>query len=145
MEKLIKKTAYIKGLCDGLNISDSTNEGKVLLAIVDLLEDMTEEMIDLRESYEELDTFVDAIDESVSEMEEYMYEDEFYHDHDCGCCDDEEDYVDITCPNCEDSIVFDKEMLEEDGEISCPNCGKVIIFEASCGGHDCSCEDETDK
>lgn len=143
MEKLIKKTAYIKGLCDGLNISDSTSEGKVLLAMVDLLDEMTEELVDLRESYEELDTFVDAIDESVSEIEDIVYEGEYDYNHDCGCFDDEQDYIDIKCPNCEDSIVLDKEMLEEDGDIPCPSCGEMIILEASCGGCDCSCEDET--
>lgn len=144
MDKLVKNAAYIRGLCDGLEISDSTKEGKVLLAIVELLEQMSSEIVDIKESYAELDNFVDAIDESVSDLEEVVFEED---GHSCGCKshNEEEDYIELDCPNCENRVFLDKEMLEDEEDILCPNCNEVITFESSCGGCDCSCEDKEDK
>ncbi|KMT21338.1 CD1247 N-terminal domain-containing protein [Clostridium cylindrosporum] len=139
MENLMKKAAYLKGLCDGLDISESTKEGKVLLAIVDMLEEMTQEIGEINELYEELDSYVESIDEAVLEIEEVLFEDE---DHECDCgCHDEDGYVEIECPNCGDQIFLDEGMFEDEDEIICPNCDEPISFESSCGGCDCSCEE----
>ena len=35
-----EKVAYLKGLADGLGVKDSTNEGKLMLAVIDVLEAM---------------------------------------------------------------------------------------------------------
>mgnify|MGYP007119922242 CR=1 FL=1 len=48
---LTEKIAYIKGLAEGLELDTTTKEGKVLNAIIDLLEDMVDE--------------IDAIDEAM--------------------------------------------------------------------------------
>lgn len=143
MEKLIKNAAYIRGLCDGLEISDSTKEGKVLLAIVELLEDAASEITDIKESYAELDNFVDAIDESVTELEEVIFEEG--GSCNCGEHHDEGNYIEIDCPNCNDKVFLDKEMLKEEEDIVCPNCNNTITFEKSCGGCDCSCEDSKEE
>ena len=36
-----EKSAYLKGLMDGLKLDTETNEGKMIAAIVDLLGDMS--------------------------------------------------------------------------------------------------------
>ncbi|MEG0371589.1 MAG: hypothetical protein RR515_00450 [Clostridium sp.] len=138
MENLIKKSAYLKGLCDGLEISESTKEGKIILAMIDMLEEITLEMREMTESYEELDSYVESIDEAVLELEEVIFEEE----DGCNCgCHDEDGYVDLECPNCGDKIFLDEGMFEEENEIVCPNCDESISFESSCGACDCSCED----
>ncbi|MEF9952608.1 MAG: hypothetical protein RR840_00010 [Clostridium sp.] len=145
MDNLIKKAAYLKGLCDGLEISEGTKEGKVLVAIVDMLEEMALDMREINESYDELDSYVESIDEALLEVEEVLFEDE---DDECGCgcgcdCDDvdEDGYVDIECPNCGDKIYIDEGMFEDEEELACPNCDEPINYESSCGGCDCNCED----
>lgn len=140
MENLMKKSAYLKGLCDGLEISENTKEGKVILAIVDLLEEMTLEMREITESYEELDSYVESIDEAVLELEEVIFEDEDEDDCSYGCH-VEDGYIDVECPNCGDKIFIDEGMFEDGEEISCPNCNEEINFDSSCGGCDCSCEE----
>lgn len=42
MNKILKKIAYLKGLCDGYGISKETKEGKILEGILDVLDDMAE-------------------------------------------------------------------------------------------------------
>ena len=41
MMTLTEKLAYIKGLADGLGVDETTKEGKILLALVDLMDDVT--------------------------------------------------------------------------------------------------------
>ncbi len=39
-----EKVSYIKGLAEGLKVDDSTNEGKILGAILDVLGDISAEL-----------------------------------------------------------------------------------------------------
>lgn len=144
MENLMKKASYLKGLCDGLEISHETKEGKVIHAIVELLEEMTIEMQEITESYEELDSYVESIDDAVLELEEVVFDDyEDYCGCDCDCdSDDENGYIDLECPNCGDKIFLDEGMFEDEDGIVCPNCDEEITFESSCGACDCSCTDD---
>jgi hypothetical protein len=41
MENMKEKVSYLKGLSDGLGITHDTKEGKLLLAIIDVLDDMS--------------------------------------------------------------------------------------------------------
>ncbi len=137
---ICEKIAYIKGLAEGLKLDDSTNEGKILNAIIDLLGDITEEICDIEESCEEIIEQIDAVDEDLAELEDLIYEDDEDDDCDCDCdcdcCDDE--VYEIECPACNDVIYLDGEMLEEEGMV-CPNCGTELEFDFE--GCDCECCD----
>ena len=43
METLASKVAYIKGLAEGLNISSETPEGKVLLKLIEAVDEIADE------------------------------------------------------------------------------------------------------
>lgn len=141
---ICEKIAYIKGLAEGLKLDDSTNEGKILNAIIDLLGDITEEICDIEESCEEIIEQIDAVDEDLADLEDFIYEDDEDDDCDCDCdcCDDE--VYEIECPACNDVIYLDGEMLEEEGMV-CPNCGTELEFDfegCDCDcGCDCGCEE----
>lgn len=119
-----EKVSYIKGLAEGLNLDDSTKEGKVLLAMLDVLNDIA---LDL----EEVDEDLDEMAEVLSDVEESVYdlEDEVYGDDDCDDEDEEldDDMYEVTCPNCGNSVVVDYDILS-DGAIDCPNCGEKLEF-----------------
>ena len=132
---ICEKIAYIKGLAEGLSLDDSTKEGKILNAIIDLLGDITEEICDIEDGCDELMEQIDAVDEDLASLEEVIYEDD--DDCDCGCdCEDDEVY-EIECPACNDVIYLDAEMLEEEGMV-CPNCGTDLEFDFD--GCDCDCD-----
>ncbi|MBE6786983.1 MAG: hypothetical protein E7537_01390 [Ruminococcaceae bacterium] len=147
---ICEKIAYIKGLAEGLKLDDTKPEGKVLAAIIDLLGDITDEICDIEEGCEEIIEQIDAVDEDLADLEEYVYEDEYDDDDDddcdcdCDCCDDE--VYEIECPACNDVIYLDEEMLEEEGMV-CPNCGTELEFDFE--GCDCECcdcgEEETEE
>ena len=135
---ICEKIAYIKGLAEGLKIDDSTNEGKVLNAIIDLLGDITEEICDIEDGCDELMEQIDAVDEDLSALEDFIYEDEDDCDCDCDCDCCEDDVYEIKCPACNDVIYLDGDMLEEEGMI-CPNCGTDLEFDLD--GCNCECCD----
>lgn len=134
---LTEKVAYIKGLLEGLKIDEDKPENKVLLAVVDLLDDMALSVADLEDGYDELSEQIDAVDEDLDLLEK-----DFYDEWDE--CDDE-DFYEVKCPTCGEEICLDGDMLAE-GEIECPNCGENLEFDldaCDCGcGCDCS-EDES--
>ena len=49
MEFLYEKVAYLKGLADGLDIDETTKEGRLLISIIDILEDFADAIVELDE------------------------------------------------------------------------------------------------
>ncbi|MGN0544016.1 MAG: CD1247 N-terminal domain-containing protein [Acutalibacteraceae bacterium] len=129
-----EKVAYIKGLVDGLDLDAKKDEVKVIKAIVELLDDIAMSVSDLEEGLDVVSDQVDEIDEDLSDLESYVYEED---DYGCGCEDD--DYYEIDCPKCGETICVDDGILEE-GSIECPNCGELLEFDFD----DCCCDDDCD-
>lgn len=137
MENIIKKVAYLKGLADGLEISEKTDEGKVLLKIIEVLDDMADAIDEIAADQEELMEQVDEIDEDLAAVEDDLYEDDC--DCDCDCdCDDDMEYYELECPSCKEVIYLDEDIFDTDEAIECPNCGQEIELDFDC---DCDCDD----
>lgn len=141
MDGIKERVAYLRGLADGLTIDESTKEGRLLMAMIDVLEDMADEIDLLGDETQELDEYVNAIDEDLAVVEEDLYEDED-EDDECGCgcgeCGEDDGFIEMECPNCHETVYVDEEMLdEEEDEILCPNCNEPlpIEFECDCCGH----------
>ena len=79
---ICEKVAYIKGLAEGLALDDSTKEGKVLAAVIDVLGDITNEICEIEDGCDELMEQLDAVDEDLSTVEDIVYGDD-------DCCDDD--------------------------------------------------------
>ena len=126
-----EKVAYLKGLAEGLGLDAESKEGKLFAAIIDVLDEMAEEILDLEEEMADIEEGLDAVSDDLSEVEETLYEleDEFDDDDDEDE-DEEEDCFMTTCPACEEEIFFDETVLE-DGEVVCPNCGEKLEFDLS--------------
>lgn len=120
MQHLYERVSYLKGLSEGLGISDETKEGKLLLHIVDVLEDLADSIVEISEEQEDLKEYMDAMDEEIAEMEDNFDEDGFH-------------YVELVCPHCGETIELDEDLLcDEDVEIVCPSCHKTIDSCDSC-------------
>lgn len=146
MKYLYEEVAYLKGLAEGLEISEETKEGKIINKIVDVLESFADAIVELEEEQIELIDYVESIDEDLSDIEDDIYEEEDEEDED----DDEEyNYIEMECPNCNDFVEIDEDLLyNEDIDIVCPNCQSVILSsedECECSDEcicDCDCHDE---
>ena len=126
-----EKVSYLKGLAEGLGIDENEKNGKVIKAIIDVLDDLAFTVADLEDGFDELIEQVDAIDEDLGSLEDDFYEDEDEDDYDFDDDDeelDDEELYEVTCPSCGDTIQLNDEMLEE-GSIVCPGCGETLEFD----------------
>lgn len=143
-----EKSAYLKGLMDGLKLNTESDEGKMIAAIVDLLGDVTKRVTDIEETTIAISDELDEIEEDLDAIEDYILDDE--DDYDFSDDDDELDWDDedeldeedpeegfdfgdedstiyeVECA-CGEVIDFDEEVLEK-GSIVCPNCGETLEF-----------------
>ena len=143
--EIMEKVAYLKGLAEGMELDTEKKEGKLLAAIIDVLEDIALDLEDLWDNTMELTEGLDVVSEDLEDVEYIVYdefeedydedeEDEYYEDE----LDEDEDCYATTCPTCEEEIFFDESILE-DGEVVCPNCGEKQEFDLE------SLEEEEDE
>lgn len=122
---------YLKGLIEGLDLGDNKKETKVFSAIVDVLSNLVEDIDDMTDGVEMLADQVDAVDEDLADLEEYVYDD-YDDEYDCDdCCDDEdedEEEFEVECPLCNTPFTVDAETALN-GTVPCPNCGEMLEFE----------------
>lgn len=123
--EISEKVAYLKGLAEGLGIDAETKEGKLFAAIIETLDEMALELEDLADEVYELGDDLDVISDDLQDVEDMIFDDEDEDDDD-----GEDDCYATTCPECEEEIFFDEDVLE-DGEVLCPNCGARLEFDVS--------------
>ena len=130
---LSEKAAYIQGLADGLELDESTKEGKLLAALIDLVGEMTDAIAEIDEDLDTLNDYIEEIDEDLGSVEEMLYDCDCDCDDDCdcdgNCCDCDEDceladgdYFEVECPSCGEVVCFDESIDPED--LACPACGE---------------------
>ena len=138
-----EKSAYLKGLMDGLKLSTETDEGKMIAAIVDLLGDLTRKVTDIEDTTIAISDELDEIEEDLDAIEDFIMdydEEDDYEDYEDEDEFDDEEYeegfdfgdedstiYEVVCPACDEIINFDEETLEK-GSIICPDCGEKLEF-----------------
>ena len=70
MNYLLQKVSYLQGLAEGLDITQETGEGKLLLHIIDTLEDFADALDEISENQVELEEYVNFIDEDLADVED---------------------------------------------------------------------------
>ncbi len=66
MENLSERVAYLKGLAEGMKIDQATNEGKLLISIIDVLGEVSESINEIEEAHLQLNEQVEDIDEDLA-------------------------------------------------------------------------------
>ncbi len=134
MSELSDKISYIKGLCAGLEINSDSPERKLLMALVDALDSVKDELDAMRESHEELETYIDMIDDDLNELESEVYGDDD-DDFDIDDEDEEEDEdedddncdCDCGCHHHHDDDGCSDDLIDHPVAVRpCPDCGKPI-------------------
>ena len=137
-----EKSAYLKGLMDGMKLATESDEGKMIAAIVDLLGDITKKVTDIETTTIAISDELDEIEEDLDAIEDYILEDEEDEEDDDFDWEDDEDeeydeegfdfgdedttIYEVECA-CGNIINFDEETLEA-GSIICDNCGETLEF-----------------
>ena len=113
MSYISEKVAYLDGLAEGLSI-DESKEGKLLRSIIDVLGSIAEQL-------EEQDEALDDLNDCVEDLYESMDGDNKEHDGD-----EDQEFFEIVCPSCGETIYFDEDMLDSEDGLICPCCNEPI-------------------
>ena len=110
------KAAYIRGMMKGMEFDPTTQEGKIIVAMMDLLD----------QAFDELD----AIDEDMDDLVDNIFgdddEDEDEDEDDDGAF---ETSYEVTCPNCGTVNIVDEDTLMDSDKIVCAECGAAFDVE----------------
>ena len=143
--EISEKVAYLKGLAEGLNLDTESKEGKLIAAIIDVLDDMAEKFADVEDELCDVEDGLDAVSDDLSDVEETLYfalDDDEDEDED----EDDEDYdgYETECPVCGKTVYFTDEDDPED--VVCPSCGEHFscVCDGNCSdcGEPCPARDE---
>ena len=127
-----------------MNIDDKTNEGKMIVKILDVLDEISSNFEELSDEVLESASRIDELEELTGEIADEL-------DGECGdgcSCgghsddDDDDDFFDelddedledlefyeVVCPHCNEKVYFDEEMIDSDNLV-CPNCKEEIEIE----------------
>lgn len=140
MEYLKEKVSYLRGLADGMKIDEATDQGKLIKAIIETLDDFAEAITDLGEEQDYIGEYVEDLDEDLAEVEKDFYEDydeEDDEDEEDDYEDYEDEYYEVECPNCHEKVVLEEDMLFDENGVFCPNCNAEI--ELDINDEDCDC------
>jgi ribosomal protein S27E len=116
MNNLKAKVAYLQGLSNGLGGEPADKEGKLLKEIIDTLDEFAD-------SVDGLEGYMKSIDEDLQRLESEIYE------NGVAGPDAEDQYLEVECPGCGETVCFDHAILEDDDliEITCPECDEVVF------------------
>ena len=70
-----EKISYLRGLADGLDVKADTKEGKLFYALMDVIEEIADAMTDIVEDQDEVNEYLDLLDEDLSVVEEEIFGD----------------------------------------------------------------------
>lgn len=122
MADLKERVSYLKGLSSGLDVDQGSKDGKILNGLISLLDEFADSFGDLVSAQEELEEYVEELDEDLGQLETRIYTGAKAVDTD--------QYVELQCPRCHEALYFDAGILEDEDtvEVVCPNCDEVVFI-----------------
>ena len=128
---ITENAAYLKGLAEGLKVDENTNEGKLILKMLDVIEEMAEKIEVLESANDELYTYMEGMAEDLVNLENDYYGIEESDDDYSDLNEDyeqteyvDEEYYEIECPTCGEKICFTEDFDLDN--FLCPACGNKI-------------------
>lgn len=118
VKNIKESVAYLQGLTRGLHINEDEPEGKIILKMLDVLEDIAIHIEDLEATQQDLEDYVVTLDSDLSDVEDEVYEESVHGD----------DFIEMQCPVCHQEVSFESNILDDRDEIevTCPHCGNVV-------------------
>lgn len=116
-----EKVAYLRGVADGMELGDDKH-AKLLRLIIETLDEMAETVDETQEAIIDMDECIDDMCDELSDIDECL--DALLEDDDF---DEDDDFIELECPHCGETVYFDQSMLEGDEPLICPSCNQSIV------------------
>ena len=137
MSKLTDRVSYLKGMAAGMKLNMEKDANKLMLEMLTVMGEMAEEMAAMTEAHNDLNEYVESIDDDLANLEENLFGDEDLDAEGDGIDAedededelDEDDLIVYACPHCGHEIEFHASDVDFDEDYLCPECQKPIFPE----------------
>lgn len=147
MSSITDRTAYLRGLAEGLNLDKEKNENRLMLEMLSVMDEMAQKLNELEDDVDELDEYVESIDGDLGDIEDALFGDEDDDEDDDDLEDeegeefDENEELSFDCPHCGKTILIKAADIDFDESPLCPNCHKPFFPDVIEGEDDNDSED----
>ena len=132
MASITDRTAYLRGLAEGMKLDKANDAHKLMLEMLDVMDEMAHQLSDMDADVGELQEYVEDIDSDLSDMEDVLFGEEGDEDEeDVDEMDDEE--LAFTCPHCGSDVMLRASDIDYDESPVCTQCGKPFFTDARDG------------
>ena len=137
MSKLTDRISFLKGMAAGMKLNMDKDSNKLMLEMLTVMGEMAEEMAAMTEAHNDLNEYVESIDDDLADLEETLFgeedgevdeelaQGEEDEDDEIG----EDDLIVYACPHCGHEIEFSANDVDFDEDFLCPSCDKPIFPE----------------
>ena len=137
MSKLTDRISYLKGMAAGMKLNMDKDSNKLMLEMLTVMGEMAEEMAAMTEAHNDLNEYVESIDDDLAELEETLFGEDDLDGEDVdidGAEEDEDEFgeddlIVYDCPHCGHEIEFSASDVSFDEDCLCPECHKPIFPE----------------
>ena len=136
MSKLTDRISFLKGMAAGMKLNMEKDSNKLLLEILGVMGEIAEEMAAMTEAHNDLNEYVESIDDDLADLEETLFgEEDGEIDEEMAEGDEDEDdlgdddLIVYACPHCGHEIEFQANDVDFDEDYLCPECQKPIFPE----------------
>lgn len=129
MKRITDRTSYLRGLAEGLNIDKEKAENKLMLEMLNVMDEMAQKILELDGDMDELDEYVASMESDLSDVEDILFADgdeDGLEDAD-AYGEDGSGEIDVTCPHCGKEFTIEATEINFDDDVVCPACGKSIL------------------
>ncbi len=139
MADLRRRISHLQSLADRAQLKDGSRESRLFTEMVEVMREMALDVEEVSANQLDLEEYLEEVDSDLMTLEEDVYddaedddeEDDEDHDFEDLAMDDEEDeaeYVELECPQCELDSFYNSELFDRDGvQLTCPHCGNVLF------------------
>ncbi|HPT70209.1 MAG TPA: AraC family transcriptional regulator [Syntrophomonas sp.] len=130
LRDMSEKVSYLQGLTEGMNITESSPQGKIISGMLNVMNEMADELNLMQQDFAEIKEYIESIDDDLFELEETVL--------------DEEEFTQIKCRGCGEKLLIEKDILDDEDhiEVICPSCNEVVYIND--GSFDFSSDDADD-
>lgn len=144
MADLRRKVSHLQDLALRYQSREGGREGRILAEMVDVLREMALDVEEVAASQLDLEEYVEEIDSDLLSLEEEVFDEEEDDDDesaDFEAGDEDTEYIELECPQCELESFYNAELFDREGvQLTCPHCGN-ILFDSD---EDCLVMDEVE-
>ena len=127
MSKLTDRASYLKGLAEGMKLNIEKDANRLIVEIIQLLNETTDRLDAVEEELEDMDDYMADMEGDVAALKDRIFGDDDPEMHEEF--DDEDERITYPCPSCGKILQFRTKDVDFSEDYRCPSCEEPVFPE----------------